>query len=159
MRFHADTNFGMRERAWLALAVTQLATDTRDRLRIELHYDLDYSEPRDYFPKWDWFLVDLSEASELTKHFDEKYHTRVLGVCDSDFRVVYLVKERTESVTRFQHVAMHEFLHAVGLSHADDDPHAIMAAIVVPTLPLRMNQTDLDLFCQTVNCPAQKAAP
>lgn len=141
---------------WLEEAAWRLELDTRGKLRIEYRYDLYFGER---YPLSEWYLVDLPEASEITNHFDKKHGTHVLGECDSEYHSMYLVTERLTTHDRFVHVTMHELLHAAGVQHVSGDPHAIMAAIVVPQLPLHMNETDLDAFCKTVGCATREVRP
>lgn len=148
--FHVDLHFQGDRSMWLEEAAFRLETDTRGKLRIEYRYDLDINTR---YPRDEWYLIELPEASEVTSHFDKKHGTRVVGECDSDNRIVYLISERLTTHDRFVHVAMHEILHAVGLKHVVGDPQAIMAAIVVPRLPLHMSSTDLDAFCSVLQCP------
>lgn len=134
-------------------AVWRLDRDTRGKLKIELRYDFDYVQN---FSPYDWYLANLPIESELTKHFDEKHGATILGECDYDHKIVYMMTERLASHDRFVHVAMHEFLHAAGLQHVKGDPHAIMAAIVVSKLPIQMAPADIDMFCATLGCPTKE---
>lgn len=156
---HVDRNFQGDRSMWLEEAAWRLESDTRGKLRVEYHYDLDFSGRIQRFDMGEWYLVDLSEASPITAHFDAKHGTHVLGECDPEFHVLYLVTERVTTHDRFVHTAMHETLHAVGLPHVVGDTNAIMTAIVVPRLPLHMSPTDLDAFCGLVQCPTKEVRP
>jgi hypothetical protein len=157
IKFHVDVAMKGDRSMWLEEAAWRLEQDTRGKLKVSYEYDLDFSGRIQRFSMKDWLLVDLPEESPITDHFDKKHGVKVLGECDSDNRIVYLLHERLDgSHDRFVHVAMHEILHAVGLPHVKDDVSAIMAAIVVSKLPLRMAPTDIDAFCATVGCPTKQ---
>lgn len=144
---------------WLEEAAWRLEQDTRGRLRIEYKYDLDFDGKIQRFAQSEWYLVDLPEAHRITEHFDEKHKTKILGECDSEFHVAYLVTERVTTHDKFVHVAIHEMLHAVGLDHIKEDPNAIMFPYVKSTLPLRMSESDLDAFCKLLRCPMKDVRP
>ena len=144
---------------WLEEAAWKLEQDTHAKLHIEYRYDLDFTGRILRYDVGEWYLVDLPEVSPITEHFDTKHGTRIWGECDPEYRVMYLVNERLTTHDRFVHTAMHELLHAVGVPHVVGDTSAIMAAIVVPRLPLHMSPTDLDAFCALVQCSTKELRP
>jgi len=152
IRFHVDRSFVGEMGMMLEEAAFNLERDTRGKLRVDYTYDLDWDGRVRPIPAGEWFLVNLPDGSDIAHHFDAKHGVKVIGECDTDHHVVYLLPERLRTHDRFVHTAMHEVMHAIGIEHADDDPYAVMAAIVVPHLPIRLNASDLELFCARVDC-------
>jgi len=157
LRFHVDRRIVGEQRAWLEEARVTLEEDTRGILRVAYDYDFDSTETMR--PLDGWQILYLSQVTPVAEYFDDLHKTRVLGECDYDNSHVYLFRERVETHDRFVHVAMHEILHAVGVHHVKGDVHAIMAPIVFSRLPLHMSSTDLDAFCQTIQCATKEIQP
>ena len=159
IKFHVDRSFASDEKMWLEEAAFNLEWDTRGKLRVDYAYDLDWDGQIRPIPAGEWWLVNLPDASDIAHHFDQKHGVKVLGEADTEHHVVYLLPERLRTHVRFVHTAMHETMHAIGIEHAEDDPYAVMAAIVVPHLPLHLNVTDLEMFCARVDCRASDVLP
>lgn len=150
LRFHVDLRILGERRAWLEEARVTLEEDTHGTLRVFYDYDFDSTEPMQNLDGWR--IVDIAESAPVVAYFDEFHKTKVIGECDGEKKIVYLVRERIETHDRFVHVAMHEILHAVGLPHVKGDAHAIMAPILFSRLPLHMSPTDLNAFCAKIRC-------
>ncbi len=153
MIFHVDRSFQGDRSLWIEEAAWRLENDTRGKLRVEYLYDLDWDGRIQPIPTNEWFLVNLPEGTEISSHFDKKHGVKVLGECDAEHRIVYLLSDRLQSHDRFVHTTMHEILHSIGLGHVVDD------AIVVPRLPLHMNRSDLEAFCVKVDCRMTDVLP
>lgn len=56
---------------------------------------------------------------------------------------------------KFQHVALHEMGHFLGLGHVPDDVDAVMYELTFDNPPLRLNRTDIQDFCLVFGCIKQ----
>jgi hypothetical protein len=55
----------------------------------------------------------------------------------------------------FQHVALHELGHFLGLGHVPDDKNAVMYELTFDNPPLRLTRTDIQDFCLVFDCIKQ----
>jgi len=55
----------------------------------------------------------------------------------------------------FQHVALHELGHFLGLGHVPDDVNAVMYELTFDDPPLQLTRTDIQDFCLVFDCIKQ----
>lgn len=166
----ADTDFTPTERQWLQQAADNLAIQTRGLVRVKFAFVLDFNDSAalEQYGHFDR-LVRIDPDSALVQLFDQSYNTSLLGLTrhyDPDESVhVYLVADRIivfgaeseEGAERtFVSVAMHEFLHAVGLPHTTDMRSLMYPGASVNHAPTCLHRADVVELCRRYGCDIER---
>jgi hypothetical protein len=161
LSLHADTGFTPAERGWVAMAVKNINEQSAGVLGVTVTYDIDfYSNESFVSHRGDDMLVRAPVDAPYVKYEDIHGGGVTSGVTSVDLtrfsssvpKHVFLVADRLEAPDAFVHVAMHEILHACGLSHVDD-PDAIMSEQYAGTpASVCLGWRDVEELCRVVGC-------
>lgn len=129
LQLHADTSFDARERTLLRRAALRLENETYGLVHLEIVFDLDFDDlgglrRREAVPA----ILRVSSSSDVARLMDRTNRGETLGYTSVRPIRVHLVANRLGDADQlFEHVAMHEFLHAFGAGHVRD-PGALLHA-------------------------------
>ncbi len=138
----ASAEFTPRELAGLAQAADLLARETQGRVDIKIDPGASWGQIRRHGP------LD-PEVVAADAYFGLPVYAWRDGALD-----VHMVPIRMRTDRAFVSVAMHEFLHVIGVQHVSGDPDAMMAASKdANNGPLTLTQTDRDAIAAALNCP------
>lgn len=132
--FHIDSSFSASEREMLNISSQAIYQQTSGLLQIDLIYD--------------------SCANNLIlKSNDSSFNYDFLGFTKKTPNqiFIYLITDRIKSRQVFQHITMHEMLHAFGLHHLTS-LESIMYPETIENPPICLSQDDAWAICLKYRC-------
>lgn len=162
--FHADTDFSDWEKFQLEDAAKIWSVQTSGQADIKIVYDLDFSQVSvlKQAQSEGWNVLLKMDSSYPSVHaadcdHDPQCRPKVLGwttsggIHNPEGAPVVLALIVDRSGDRLKQVALHEFGHALGLTHSGS-PAAMMYPAIIPAAHVCLRQPDLQLFCQANRC-------
>jgi hypothetical protein len=164
--FHGDVEFTPEERALVMKAIAALEYQTAGLYSLRVEWDLDYDNVITLSVLKDQpLIVRMSSDFDVIRAIDEMAGGHVLGVTlphgtnNLGPPQVYLVVDRLDTPARFQHVAMHELLHAAGLDDVDSSGSVMSGAVCHMSAGMMscedvlcMSPMDAAEFCRVNHC-------
>jgi len=165
--FHGDVEFTPAQRAIVAKAISALEYQTAGMYRLSVIYDLNYNDINSLTALRDEALIVYMQSDyQVIQYLDNEKGAHILGLTlqngmtgEGKNPQVYLVVDRLEDPARFQHVVMHELLHAAGLDDLGPPGSVMSGATCHYAGDLRlcenvvcMTPSDAAEFCRVNRC-------
>jgi hypothetical protein len=161
MHLHADVGFKPDERKWIAIAADNVLQQSAGTLDVHVTYDLDFDSTLSVVShSGDDLLVRAPQDAPYVV-YEDSTTSRLLGVVAgvdlANYSMVgqkriYLVADRLWTPEVFEHVAMHEMLHAFGLVHVDDPDAVMFYQVRGPRPSLCLSKADAEELCRVNWC-------
>jgi hypothetical protein len=161
MLLHADMGFKPEERTWISVAINNIEEQSAGTLHVVIDYDLNFDSTVSIVSHaHDDLLVRAPQDAPYVTYEDTQT-SKLLGVVagvDLDNystvapKRIYLVADRLWTVDVFEHVTMHEILHAFGLRHTDDVNGVMYFSVLGSHPSLCIGRADAEELCRVAWC-------